>query len=96
MKIFTATALAVLLAMPAMAQQRCGNANDIKKKLAGLGELRVLTGKESRGGHVEIYLHPETRKWTAITVLPNGMACLSAHGDDMRFGGEITPEGDPA
>lgn len=79
---FLAAALALCIAAPVWAQgQNCAPRDAITKVLSEQhGESVQTRGLAENGAMVETWANAETGTWTAIVSLPNGMACLAAHG----------------
>lgn len=81
---------ALLGAATASAQPRlCGNADAMMKRLADkYGEQKVaggLMGNPTEMGDVQIFIitaNVKSGTWTAIVLLPNGVACALASGSD--------------
>ena len=94
MKILTA--LAVCLAMPAFAEENCGQYPEMAAELVNkYGEALRFVGLDSNGLVTVLFLNAETSSWTALIVDPTGKACMVSAG----VNGEllpIPPEGNPA
>ena len=94
MKILTA--LAVCFAMPAFAEEKCGQYPEMAAELVNkYGEALRFVGLDSNGLVTVLFLNAETSSWTALIVDPTGKACMVSAG----VNGEllpIPPEGNPA
>lgn len=81
MKLITTTALAVLFALPAFAQQNCNLSLTVKQLLEGqFGERQIFSGTAPNDSQVEIWLNDETGTWTALITRPDGISCITASG----------------
>lgn len=49
------------------------------------GERQMITGHDSRGPQIEIYVAPATGTWTLVAMNRKGEACIIASGDNMRI-----------
>ena len=82
--------LAILAAGPAAAQSQCGPADQVLEGLAAQwGEYVAFMGIAANGLPLEIMLNPATGSWTALVLLPDGVACVLASGDD---GERVAPD----
>jgi hypothetical protein len=55
------------------------------------GEQLVAQGLAESGEYVvEVFVNPETSKWTIIATLPSGMTCLLEAGAEWR---SVQPKG---
>lgn len=90
-----ATALAVSLAVPAMAQQNCAPYDDVRAALfERYGEVTIATGMVSGGQRImEMLVNEETGSWTVVYISTAGIACQVAAGSD--YGTQAIPQGDP-
>ena len=94
MKIITA--LAVCLAMPAYAEEKCGQYPEMAASLAKeYGEAQRFMGLDSRGLVTVLFFSEASKSWTALIVEPSGRACMVSAGVDGEFV-PAPPEGDPA
>lgn len=85
-----ATALAVLFALPAMAQQNCAARSEVLSVLAQkYGETRQSVGM-LQGGVFELFANTETGTWTVITTSPQGLTCIRAEGEGFENVSEPT------
>ena len=87
MKRILATAAAVFLAAPAMAQgqQNCSSRDQVIERLATkYGESRQSIGMAPKGRVVEVFASLETGTWTITVTMPNGITCLVASGQSFE------------
>lgn len=86
MKKALTTALAVLLALPAAAQQsNCGPRDFMVKALAEkYSESRQSIGLMDNGFMVEMYASEISGTWTILVTRPTGVACLVASGQSYE------------
>ena len=71
----------------AAAQTRiCGEYDVITAKLtAQFGEQAIASGTSHNGrAYVEIWASEKSGTWSVVTVLPNGMSCLTSAGQDFQ------------
>lgn len=83
MKAIFAAALAACFAVPAAAQEQCGNTADVYAALLHqFGEYRRAAGYlGDMSGWVEVWGNPEGEgTWTIVVSLPTGETCLIASG----------------
>lgn len=97
MKRLFMSALAVLFAFPAAAQQNCAPRDTLMVQLAArFGETRQAIGLEPGGNAVETFANTETGSWTILVTRPTGISCLVAAGQSFAIVSEkLPPEGDP-
>lgn len=80
MKLFAPTALAVVLAFPAVAAPNCASVKDATEILRGMYQEEVIAvGKNRQGYLVEWWGNQETGSWT-ITATRNGRTCIAGQG----------------
>ena len=92
----TLTALAVCLAMPAFAEEKCGAYPEMAAELVNkYGEAMRFVGLDSNGLVTVLFLNAETSSWTALIVDPTGKAYMVSAGVNGEFV-PIPPEGNPA
>jgi len=75
------------MAAPAAAQTRiCGQYDAIVAKLtAQFGEKAVASGTSHNGrAYVEFWASEKSGTWSVVTVMPNGMSCLTSAGQDFQ------------
>lgn len=86
MKRLMIAALAVCIALPAYSQgQVCYPRDVVAERLADeFGETVQSRGLTADGAVVEMWANDETRTWTAVVTMPNGMACLVASGQHFE------------
>ena len=90
------TALAVCLAMPAFAEEKCGPYAEIAAGLAKeYGEAQRFVGLDNNGLVTVLFFNPKTSSWTALIVDPTGKACMVSAGVNGDFI-PAPPEGAPA
>ncbi|MDA0366880.1 MAG: hypothetical protein O3C65_13475 [Proteobacteria bacterium] len=65
----------------------CGKYETIAAKLsAQFGEKAVASGVSTNGGaYVEFWASDSRGTWSVVTVLPNGMSCLTSAGRDFQM-----------
>ncbi|NQV82152.1 MAG: hypothetical protein HQ495_16460 [Alphaproteobacteria bacterium] len=78
-----------VLALTATARAQshiCGNYETITAKLsAQFGEKAVASGTASNGrAYVEFWASDSSGTWSVVTVMPNGMSCLTSAGRDFQ------------
>ncbi len=96
MRLIATTALAVLLACPAVAQN-CAPRDDVVKRLTETyGETRQGIGIARQGAVMEVFASDSTGSWTITVTLPNGLTCLLASGQSYESLNGAIVEGDPA
>ena len=97
MKIIIASALAVLLAMPATAQNNCAARPVVVQRLQDVyGETRQTIGMDERGTVLEWWGSVESGTWTITITMPDGMTCLANSGNGFSILAEaLPPQGDP-
>lgn len=84
MRLITATALAVLLACPAVAAPNCAHKDDVTALLTEkYGEEIISLGIDLRGSIVAWWGNTETGTWTA-TVTHGSETCIVAQGDNFQ------------
>jgi hypothetical protein len=84
--LVAATLGGFLLAVPALAQvpPGCGEYRKITGVLtAKYGEYLAVAG-QTAGGGLELWIG-DTRSWSLLRVMPGGIACLIAAGQNIRF-----------
>ena len=59
------------------------------------GELPIVRGLEGGGNIFELYFNPETGTFTALSVTPQGVACMLSAGEFMDFLDQ-PPRGEPS
>jgi len=94
MKLFLASALAVLLAFPATAQQNrnCAPREAVVERLASTyGESRQSIGQGEQGMVIETFASAFTGTWTITVTTPNGLTCLVASGQSWEELAETLP-----
>ncbi len=87
--------LMVLAAQQVNAQtqgQNCAPRAMVLKHLTEkYGEARRGIGLVQQGSVMEVFASDETRTWTIIVTLPNGMTCLVASGEAYETLAEALP-----
>jgi hypothetical protein len=79
-----AVLLILFMAVAALAQQGCGPADQMMEALrSGYGEVLVGEGYAA-AGIVQTYANAATGSFTVVVILPSGMACLVAAGEDWH------------
>lgn len=79
-----ATALAVCLAVPAFAQERCAPKFDMRKALSEKhGEIPISAGV-TNGNLFEVWANPKTGSWTILRTIPAGLSCIMAAGGNFE------------
>lgn len=100
MKLFLVSALAVLLAMPATAQQNrnCAPREAVVERLESTyGESRQSIGLGEQGMVIETFANAATGTWIITVTTPNGLTCLVASGNSWEELSEtLPPSGDDA
>lgn len=93
MKLFTATALAVILASPAVSQgPNCAPREMVVARLASkYGETRQSMGLGANNSVVEVFASDETGSWTITVTTARGMTCLVASGQAFEQLDETLP-----
>lgn len=88
--------LALAVPMAASAQQNCASYSAVRERLIENYQENV----QSRGlfvggqGILEIWANAETGTWTAVTIDPNGIACVRGSGEGFeRVDGAPEPAG---
>ena len=84
--LIAAASAAFLSAAPAAPQAppACGEYAKVADRLASQhGEFLVMSAGTA-GGSVELWVSA-ARTWTLLHVVPGGVACLIAAGQDLRF-----------
>lgn len=76
-----AIAIATALAAPLEAQTACMPRDGLVKQLAAKhGETRQSMGLGSNNTLIEVFANPDSRSWSIVMTMTNGMACLVAAG----------------
>ena len=92
MKLFLATALAVLLPLSVNAQSNCHNKQTAISAIEGTGRTLAVAGVFSTEKSIlELWTSPEGG-WTAIVHHNNGVSCIVADGSNF----ELIPQGPKA
>ena len=52
------------------------------------GERKLLEGAVVPTIMLELFVHPETKRWTLLQRQPNGIGCVLATGSDLALAGE--------
>lgn len=76
--------LAVLLAgaLPAPSQARCGQRDEVVRRLEHRhGETRRSAALQDGRGVLELFANAETGSWTILLTTPSGLSCLMAAGE---------------
>ena len=89
MKTFvTVTALAVLTALPAVAQQTppsCMPTPQMyQQMIERYGESRSAVGINSDGAMIEFWGNDDVGSWTVIGTGPGGISCILSYGDGFE------------
>lgn len=95
-RILAATALAVLFAMPASAQQsrNCAPREAVVERLASTyGKSRQSIGLGEQGMVIETFASIDTGTWTITVTTPNGLTCLVVSGQSWEELAEALPPG---
>lgn len=89
------TALAVLLAWPAYAQNNCAPREVVLEMLTQkYGESRQSIGMMGGANVMEMWANMETGSWSAVITRPDGIACVAASGQSFeRLDEELEPAG---
>jgi len=96
MKILAVAALAVCLALPAAAQQNCGQHDEVVELLAErYGEARWAIALDSKNNAVEFFASTDTGTWTVLRTVPGGLSCVVSYGGAYESLSEPRPTGDP-
>lgn len=78
-------AVGLLFASQALAQTpRCAPHGQIVMRLAVQYQERLLFEARQDGFPLEIWVNLDTGTWTVLSVLPDGNACVSAHGIEFQ------------
>jgi len=88
MKLFYATALAGLMALPVQAQETpCGNLLGMLEVVTGdYGEVEQWVGSMANGIILRMFANPDTGTWTMLTHQPGiPVACAPASGEGYSF-----------
>ena len=93
MKTLAMTALAALLAFPAVAQERqCGPRDNVLRVLSDqYGETRQSVAMTAGGAILEMLANLSTGSWTALMTMPGDLSCLVASGGDFEVLVEALP-----
>ena len=95
MKLITATAISLFIALPATAQQQnrnCAPREAVVERLANTyGESRQSIGLGERGMVIETFASQDTGTWTITVTTPNGLTCLVASGQSWEELAEALP-----
>ncbi len=84
-RILTWTALALVTANAAEAQNNCASRDVVIERLAErFGETRQTIGLAQESRVVETFASLETGTWTITVTLPNGVTCLVASGTSFE------------
>jgi len=81
-----AIALMSTLALPALAQEKCGTFNTVKDVHAKqLNEFPVAQGISGDGMQMlVVFAAPDGATWSIVVVTTDGVACLKARGVDWQ------------
>lgn len=96
MKLIAATALAVLLAFPAMASNCAPRETVLNQLTEKYRETRHAMGMIQQRSVMELFASDETGTWTITVTHPNGLTCMVASGQSYEALSEALPTGDPA
>jgi hypothetical protein len=84
MKLFAATALAVLLPLSVSAQVCAPRENAVDYLGLNFGESRQAVGLEGGGSMVEVFANIETGSWTIIFTNADMVSCFVASGGNFE------------
>ena len=81
-----ASLAAALIPTPAAAEESCDRRDKVLGQLAQkYQEIPVAIGVTSTGGLVEVLATGDGSTWTIIVTTPQGVSCLVAEGEGLRF-----------
>lgn len=84
---------ALLLATPVEAQSNCAPRETIVMRMQTMfSESQVWLGIRDQNSTFELWMSPETGRWTILMSRPDGISCVMTAGEVSSLGAEAAPE----